>query len=447
MSALRRRISSLQARETASWREVPTEGPAPAARLWHSLTPLGEGGRLLCLFGGVAAATGGVLDDAWLLEMPATPDQPGRWTQLRPRGRLPPGRAHHDAVVVQGRWLVVHGGLLDNGCRYHDTWRLDVTSAEPMWEQLGSDDMPRPAPRYHHSLVATRSGNLVLFGGHDFARRPLGDAWVLDPVCKYGDPAEMHWWPLLAPFQPKPRAYHAAVVAGDWMLVLGGELQDGSSDGAIWALDLHEEAWHQLQSESTGGDAGSVKEPSPLGEHGRMRHTVCCLDEDTGAVAVCGGHGRTMQDEPGPVDCTVFWLEPSTADDASRSGTSCRIRFEVGSAGPEPSADVGPFRPRRDATLLRLPSGHLALFGGNDGTEADPFGDGYHQRGCAETLVADAVGMAAGGQGEWHVASRGAPEVTAPGCAAAALAATAEVVVVDAAPGGGGLRVHALALR
>uniref|UniRef100_A0A7S4RZ93 Uncharacterized protein n=1 Tax=Alexandrium monilatum TaxID=311494 RepID=A0A7S4RZ93_9DINO len=443
LGALQRRIASLRALEAAEWRELWIEGAAPAARLFHSLSSLGRGSRRLCLFGGVSAASGNMLDDTWLLEMPSTPDQAARWRRVDTRGLRPPGRAHHDAVVVMERWLIVHGGLLENGCRFDDTWRLDLDSEEPAWERLGLEASPRPVPRYHHSLVATGAGKLLLFGGHNFARHALNDAWVLDAGSASAEPADMEWRQLGGSFRPRPRAYHAAVVVGDWMLVLGGELQDRVGDAGIWALDLREEVWHRLQSEREGPEPDASEAPGLLGARGRMRHAACCLDEAGGAVAVCGGHGRTME-EPGPIDCSVFWLEECGSD-----GASCRMRFEQrhgDSTASLPSS--GALRPRRDAALLAgLPSGHLVLFGGNDGRATDAFGDGYHQQGCEETLVADAAGLAASGSGDWHLISRGAPEVTSLGCAVAVSPGTAEVVVVDARPGGGTVRIHALSLR
>lgn len=45
--------------------------------------------------------------------------------------------------------------------------------------------------------------------------------------------------------------------------------------------------------------------------------------------------------------------------------------------------------PRRESTCLRLRTGHVILFGGNDGRLTDVFGDGDHQYGLDDTLIVD----------------------------------------------------------
>ncbi|CAE8630689.1 unnamed protein product [Polarella glacialis] len=73
-------MDGLKALEAAAWSEVRVEGPVPPARLWASLTAVGGDSRRLCLFGGIAPGDGRMLDDAWLLEMPALPGRQG-WAQ------------------------------------------------------------------------------------------------------------------------------------------------------------------------------------------------------------------------------------------------------------------------------------------------------------------------------------------------------------------------------
>lgn len=42
----------------------------------------------------------------------------------------------------------------------------------------------------------------------------------------------------------------------------------------------------------------------------------------------------------------------------------------------------------QESRLLQLPNGHLVLIGGNNSANLDQFGDGNHQLGCGEALVA-----------------------------------------------------------
>lgn len=419
MAVLQRRIDNLRSLEGAAWCELTIDGRCPPGRLWHSLATIGNK-ESICMFGGVDARSGRMLDDTWLLELPLTPDSAARWRQLKPRGARPPPRAHHDACVVEGRWLVVHGGLLENGCRNDDTWRLDLVNDEPVWEELGSmTRTPRPRARYHHTMTTTSSGKVVLFGGHDYARMALDDAWVLD-VCGNQKAAAIRWHRVAESFlRPEGRAYHAAVMVGDNLLVCGGELHDRSCSDDLWMLDVPKEMWHRVQVFDTGGkDVANI-----LGAGGRMRHMACCLDKDRGIVAVCGGQGRSMRNAR-PVDCLLLQL----TQDGSH-GFRCDLMNQP--YMPSLAQQRSPYRARRDAAMYKLPSGHLVLFGGNDGSFVDEFGDGYHQHGCDEVLVAETAGVAVGNVGGWHCVSRSAPKATAFGRAVAMVERRNQVVVVD----------------
>ncbi|CAK0823227.1 unnamed protein product, partial [Prorocentrum cordatum] len=440
LAALRQRIDGLRAIESATWRRVSEGGGAvPPGRLRGSLTALGDGSRRLCLFGGVSTESGRMLNS-----------EPGRggegdgrtgeWHRVTPQGALPPGRAHHDAVVVGGRWLVVHGGLLDSGCRDDDTWRLDLWASRPAWEQLGLGPVvgmaaPRPVPRFHHSLVTTEDGKIVLFGGHSWQREALDDAWVMDLGEEGSLPASLTLWREIGGAQrPEARAYHAMSAVGRQVVVSGGELQDGGGSAELWALDTRTEEWCRVDAGESGWAADA------RGGAGRMRHATCHLGH--GVLAVCGGHGGTAS-EPRPTRCQVLRLA-----EGGEARMSCRLlqRLQGSAAAQAEELPPGEAGPRLEATLLRLPEGPLVLFGGNTGELTDEFGDGYHQRGPAETLVADVAG--GGDLGEWREASRGAPKLFAAlGCSVAALAETSEVVVVDTPVGSGPVRVHALMLR
>lgn len=422
LTTLRRRIAGLQALDEAAWREIPSTDVAPLARRWHSLTPIGDGSSRLCLFGGRCALSGRMLADTWLLEMPADVKEPARWTQLEALGLQPPGRAHHDAAVVDGRWLVVHGGLRDEGHRSNDTWRLDLTSSMPTWERIGTRLSPSPDPRYHHTFVATESGKLVLFGGHDWRRAPLNDAWVLDAS---GSPEidEMEWRCIEADLKPESRAYHSAIAMGQWMIVCGGELLSGDADATIWALDVKHESWSRTEAEFAGG--------------GRMRHAACCLEGGPGSegvLAICGGHGVSPAVSRAS-RCLLLHVSGAGGLD-SCLGQASPVSEQIYSQqeGDEELYVTSLGICRRDAVLFSLSSGHLVLFGGNDGTLVDQFGDGFHQNGCDATLIADAANGGASGVGAWRAITRGALDATDMGCAVAANAVASEVVVADCHP-------------
>lgn len=431
LAILRQRIGRLNQLDDATWYEAKVEGPRPCARVFESLTDVG-GKDQLVMFGGTSPYEEQLFSDLWILNVPRN-GQP-YWKLLETYGDAPPARAHHDAVVVSSRWLVVHGGLLENGCRSSDTWRIDLNSAQPRWEELGNNPLiPRPTPRYHHSLVATASGKLVLFGGHNYARVALNDAWVLDADGR--DAALVFWQELFWTDElPAPRAYHSATMLGDYMIVSGGELQDRSSSNELWALHVTKIEWHRVRVLNSHGN----EIHHALGHMGCMRHMACCVDAERGLVAICGGHGPSLTDAL-PLDCTLLQLYQKE-EGARGEAFTCNVVKWPAHSQPATSGGL-----RRDAALFHLPSGHLALFGGNDGELTDGFGDGYHQFGCDEVLVADTSGRAVGDVGSWRSLSKGAPAETSCGSAVAMLKSSSRLVVVDYLEDSS--RVHLLALN
>jgi len=413
MSELGQRISSLRALEVAAWHEVPIQGQSPTARMWHSLTEVAENDTRLCLFGGQSSVSGSMLSDTWLLEMPRQQGEAAQWTKVNVRGRRPPGRVRHDAAIVHGRWLVIHGGVLENGRRFHDTWRLDLEDAQPSWEQIGGEDSARPVPRCHHTFLKTSTGDIIIFGGHNFAYEALSDAWILKVAGVAEDGARLvpRWQRIGGLFDgPSPRAHQAALMIDRWMIVSGGETQDGGASDEVWALDVPSDMWREVpMSGCTSGRS--------LG--GLMQHMACCIDESTGTFVVCGGQGRSVLDLRS-VECLIMQAKCSSN---AGGALSCEQLLCQESLGLPPSHH----NPRRDGTLLQLPSGHLILFGGNEGELAEGSGEDFRECGCGETLIAHAANSVS----QWQCVSNGAPETTAFGCAVAKLDSTRQVVVVD----------------
>lgn len=118
---------------------------APEPRSGHSFTSLSDDTHML--FGGTglgAAGKAAYMNDAWLCKV----SEAGAvsWAPLDAQP-APAPRARHTAVPLDGRRLLVFGGV--DQTQYHgDLWVLDVPSKT--WTPVTAGG-PAPAPRAHHT--------------------------------------------------------------------------------------------------------------------------------------------------------------------------------------------------------------------------------------------------------------------------------------------------------
>lgn len=110
-------------------------------------------------------------------------------------------------------------------------------------------DADGPSRRGRHVAALDPARRTMLVHGGRFRRassgpyRLLGDLWALDLATDT-------WTELPAPTAPPPRANHVGVVAGDRLVIHGG---NASTDGAafdplddVWAYDLTARRWTEL---------------------------------------------------------------------------------------------------------------------------------------------------------------------------------------------------------
>ncbi|KAK9823426.1 hypothetical protein WJX72_002670 [[Myrmecia] bisecta] len=485
----RRVAKHLRLADAACWREVPVSGPSPPIREGCSLSTLDSG--QLVVFGG-HWGNDTFYNDIWMLETSASQPQ---WREvLVAQHPVPSPRALHFAAVMQGSVLLIHGGLLPEGYRYNDTWRIDLASDSPSWQEIGLADggaqeahsllvadVSRPVPRFHHT-IALVGDQLVVFGGHNYRREEMNDTWALD----VGNPGKPTWRRLPGrPFQrPCKRAFQVCGVLPPasprqhpQLVIHGGLAADEATLSDTWVLDLGTEDWRPV-------DVGVSSEPEE-----RERHAACVIQPAGGRahLLVCGGIGGSAahtckglfmaQRRLLPVQPFLLSLShwqghrlasgqvpgiqcESGNDDGHEAAFHLgRIRAILGlqdglegtSSGdletpsphptqyaspdedaselvavdgcwtglpfaesvavreapaaqngaallqrsrslPEPITQAGLLDPRlmrREAVCLPLRSGHVVLFGGNDGRWTDAFGDGDHRFGMADTLVMD----------------------------------------------------------
>ena len=159
---------------------------------------------------------------------------------------------HAMAADSAGKRIYLWGGR--NGSRFFkDLWVFDPTG--PDWRRIETDQAP--SARSGHSLVFhPGSGRLLLFGGFSFDSSAEvkfhSDLWIFSE--------EEGWSREFVGAGPSGRAWHAALVNQDAMIIFGGfaglpryYLQD------IWSLDIQELSFRRIAT-----DGGPLMTGSPM---------------------------------------------------------------------------------------------------------------------------------------------------------------------------------------
>lgn len=211
-----------------------TSPDAPCVRSSHSAVAHGD---QVLVFGGYDGDKTW-FDDTWALDV-----ERGLWRQLAPRGGTapPPARCSHGAVM-NGREMVVFGGMGADSAHFNDVAVFDVRSQR--WERpdvIGT----APAERNSHTFTPIAGGAKALcFGGCCGAERYFNDVHVLDL-------ANFTWsQPAVAAAQdgvstvPRPRMGHAAAAFGSRLYVFGGlVIEDKSYRAETFILDTERMLW------------------------------------------------------------------------------------------------------------------------------------------------------------------------------------------------------------
>lgn len=207
-----------------AWRDLPTTGPKPTARMGHSAILVD---KHLLIFGGFALSKqveqamvncGTMLHQCYLNDVRVFDLETYTWSRLRTHGIPPPGRYGHSMVssdndiICFGGWAGVNkcqlcGVINDKGAQHHYTCPTRNTMADKpsagfqtadycyvlrtkdmTWEQLSFTGAPASS-RYGHSMTAIGPHALV-FGGWD-GGKSLNDLIVLRDRGERGETGEL----------------------------------------------------------------------------------------------------------------------------------------------------------------------------------------------------------------------------------------------------------------
>ncbi|WOK95002.1 F-box/kelch-repeat protein [Canna indica] len=217
------------------WQHV--NSGVPSGRFGQTCTLLGN---FLLLFGGIND-NGDRLNDTWIGEVfyEGQLDLRIAWRLLNVSSIVPPPRGAHAACSAGDKRMVIHGGIGLNGLRFNDTWILNLSDdfGSGRWHQV-TNVRPSPPPRSGHSLTWIGGTYMVLFGGRASGYEVLNDVWIFH----IGD-GNPEWKELklsgLPSETPLPRVGHSAtLILGSKILIYGGEDSERRRKDDFWVLDV-----------------------------------------------------------------------------------------------------------------------------------------------------------------------------------------------------------------
>ncbi|XP_066542635.1 tRNA wybutosine-synthesizing protein 4 [Hoplias malabaricus] len=266
-------------REGADWTSLPVKLDSDkGVRLYHCLTSVPEWG---------AVVTGGRTSplnpmDSVLKVTHSLSDQTDPRTvrlsveKMVCTGQSPKPRWRHTATLLHHRgrrYIFVFGGRTEKEPVLGDAHFLCLEDSH--WTDVPVEGC-FPEPRHSHSSCSYRGG-LVIFGGLDQRRIPLGDAVLLEPMSTGFVWRKLQIQPALV-----ARYSHSAHVIGENLVVVGGVWLQADGVPGVAIINL-----------TTGGsteiniDTSSI--PWPL-----MLHSFCSelLDSEGAELVLLGGGGN-----------------------------------------------------------------------------------------------------------------------------------------------------------
>jgi hypothetical protein len=279
------------------WESSPSEIAMPAGR---SNARAFASGTNLYVIGGTV---GGAASAEVLVSQASVTGNFGRWTQAPP---LPQPRSGA-AVASLGGVPHVIGGLDASGKPTDTVFAGELKEgALTGWTEL--PDLKLPKPLSGASAVGTATG-FWLFGGKT-AEGPT--AAVLRSVLDGATPPKLGAWEEVANLPlPEPRAGATALLAGEFVYIVGGEGPGGPAT-ELFRLQLDTEG-EPTSPKTATGEAGpppawAITRGAAAGQSLPEPRLDAAAWASSGVIYVAGG-----RDAAGEPTRTLYWAVPRTA--------------------------------------------------------------------------------------------------------------------------------------
>lgn len=220
----------------------PNERPKS---LWaHTLNIIGD---TLILFGGISD-TGLISNELWFYNLTKN-----RWQRKSIVGATIPGLAFHVSVVVDAKWLYIHGGYLQDSSISADLYCLNIEEKSLKWKLV----KPINTKAYyrhiagHAALFYPHLRSIVMFGGISFKGQLQNEIHLYN--------VDKNFWSIIPAnnknnlnYIPKRRAFHSMTLIEDYLLIFGGfiepeNLQKECGDNRIYLYSLNCHQWIDLK--------------------------------------------------------------------------------------------------------------------------------------------------------------------------------------------------------
>ncbi|EKX36933.1 hypothetical protein GUITHDRAFT_145428 [Guillardia theta CCMP2712] len=226
--------------ENLTWSLVQTTG-SPAVPTWkHSAVRIN----------GVVYLYGGRSGSKFISEVHALNLDGLSWRKIEAKGKIPPGRSHHAAVVTKEGKMLVFGGQVSKKRYDNALWLFDIEKGE--WTQPNSvGSIPRG--RAGHTLTAIWTAanggdSYIMFGGHELFMLSSDKMCWIKPACGGAPPAPTSGHVAVAIGSSlaifggycytRGCSEHSGVVVGSSMFVFGGTRESGEATRELLVLDL-----------------------------------------------------------------------------------------------------------------------------------------------------------------------------------------------------------------